>query len=765
LNLATFTGNAAVKVGTWPFITAGQRVWLRLEGRTPTGGVHVITLLDASELTGAPVGLDQPVLRTELEKLGQDTPLRVLCNVAFDGVANEAGAIVFPETVYQFKLHYDWEPPRIISVRDSKGEVANGGSTYDTHVTLTGTGTILSQVELFDGTTSYGKTTTNASGDWTHELSALAPKHYALTAHALDGSGQVSTPRTLEIQENPTPEITNVIDSLGAVPNNGSTVDTSVAVSGRCAPDQQIEFFDGTVSKGTATADGTRVWKLSVTGLSIATHVFKAKALYATGDESQPWTIKVAASVNPLITSIKDAKGVDIPPAGFTVDTAVVVTGEANPNLSVEIFDGTVSKGTVAANASGVWSLNITGLSVAAHAIKAKALYGSNPESAVRSFTVVAVVPPSIVSVIDAAGKPVSSGSSTYASRLTLSGQASINQQIEVLDGTASKGVATANGTGVWTREASGLAVGSHAFTAKALYGAGVASAVWSVTVKQEITPTLSSVKDSKGEVANGGTTTDTAVTASGKAAGSEQVEVFDGASSKGKVTATTAGDWTHPLTGLALGAHSIKAVAQYGSGSASNVRTLTVVSPIPPFVLDPSTVTLSGKFYRPGRNLGIDPPAWPANTSTTRVPSSGKAPYSYHSSNPSVVRVNQNGVITSQGNGSATITVQDSAGRSGSYQVNVSGVIIVRFLGNAPYKRAVNNASANGLRIPNLNELREMYSQYGGRWPQDEARLYSWSTDRSGLWRNMGKNLVTGQEAAMESYDDWHGAAEANAI
>ncbi|HEY0287847.1 MAG TPA: Ig-like domain repeat protein, partial [Pseudomonas sp.] len=46
LNLATFTGNAAVKVGTWPFITAGQRVWLRLEGRTPTGGVHVITLLD-----------------------------------------------------------------------------------------------------------------------------------------------------------------------------------------------------------------------------------------------------------------------------------------------------------------------------------------------------------------------------------------------------------------------------------------------------------------------------------------------------------------------------------------------------------------------------------------------------------------------------------------------------------------------------------------------------------------------------------------------
>lgn len=51
--------------------------------------------------------------------------------------------------------------------------------------------------------------------------------------------------------------------------------------------------------------------------------------------------------------------------------------------------NGTTSVAPVTSfNANGDWSKTFTGLSVASHNIKARALYGAQPESAVRSFTV-----------------------------------------------------------------------------------------------------------------------------------------------------------------------------------------------------------------------------------------------------------------------------------------------------------------------------------------------------------------------------------------
>ncbi|EJM81187.1 hypothetical protein PMI34_05238, partial [Pseudomonas sp. GM74] len=50
-------------------------------------------------------------------------------------------------------------------------------------------------------------------------------------------------------------------------------------------------------------------------------------------------------------------------------------------------------------------------------------------------------------------------------------------QQVEVIDGTASKGQPTADpSTGIWTLLVSGLSETAHSFTAKALYGSGQTS-------------------------------------------------------------------------------------------------------------------------------------------------------------------------------------------------------------------------------------------------------------------------------------------------
>ena len=753
LNLATFTGNASATVAKWPFSAAGQRVWFRLEGETASGGLHTIVLLDGVELTPAQAtaGLSQTVLRTELEQLGQDTRVKVICNVAFDGVASESAAVKFPQTVYAFKLHHDWVSPQIVSVKDSKGELADGGITFDTQVTLTGTSTLEAELEILDGTTRLTSTRANAGGAWNTTLSALKVKNYSVTAHALDGSGLVSPPRRFEVVANLTPTITQVVDSKGPIANGGTTVETSVTVSGQGSPDQQIELFDGTLSKGTARTNGAGAWSLTVSGLTVASHPLKAKALYGTHPESTIWTVVVAAAVAPTITSIKDSKNVEIPPNGFTVDTSVVLTGSANANLEVEIFDGSTSQGKARANASGQWTLSLTGLSVAAHAMKARADYGSHPESAVRSFTVTAVVTPTITNVVEPNGNPVANGASTFANTLTLSGKASINQAVEIFDGTTSKGIADVNASGNWSRPVSGLVTGNRSLTAKALYAPNPVSSPWTVNVLTATVPTVTSVRDSQKEILNGGKTTETAVTVKGNAAASQQVEVFDSSTSKGVVSVNGAGEWTQAVSGLGLGAHSIKAIARYGEEPQSNVRTFTVESPVPDFVLDTSTISLNGRLYVPSGRPDVLPTSWPAGTTATRTPRSGVPPYSYSSSNTGVVTVNSSGEVAARFNGSSTITVRDAQGRSGTYSVQVSGVVDCRGFGRKRYPWGKADAESAGYRMPNMAELRAIYSQYGGRWPQGND--FYWSSDPYILDKNYVKNLVTGADGLAVSW------------
>ncbi|WP_025110582.1 Ig-like domain-containing protein [Pseudomonas sp. H1h] len=96
------------------------------------------------------------------------------------------------------------------------------------------------------------------------------------------------------------------------------------------------------------------------------------------------------------------------------------------------------------------------------------------------------------------------------------------------------------------------------------------------------VAPTITSVKGSPSgvEIPQGGSTVETAVTLTGAASKGLQVEVFDGAVSKGKATANAStGIWTLTVSGLAVAEHSLTAKALYGSGQVSAARTLTIIT------------------------------------------------------------------------------------------------------------------------------------------------------------------------------------------
>ncbi|PMQ09287.1 hypothetical protein PseAD21_20940 [Pseudomonas sp. AD21] len=392
----------------------------------------------------------------------------------------------------------------------------------------------------------------------------------------------------LPIAEAPTISSIKGSPSGVEIPHGGTTVETAVTLTGAASKGLQVEVFDGTVSKGKATADAsTGIWTLLVSGLAGAAHSLTAKALYGAGLVSDPYALTVANAAAPVITSVKDSKGNDIPDGGTTVDTTVNLTGTATAGLEVEIFNRGFSLATRPVDTSGVWTFENKGMGVGAHSFTAKALYGAGQVSDAWTLTVTASVAPTITKAEDSKGDLIPQGGITVDTTVKLTGTASKGQKVQIKDGATVKDEATADATtGEWTLTMTGLGAVAHSFTATALYGAGQVSAARTLTVANAATPVITSVKDAYGnEVANGTTIVNDYVNLTGTATAGFEVEIFDGATSKGRSTANASGVWTRRVQGMGVGEHSLTAKALYGSSPVSAARTFKVAIAVTPAI------------------------------------------------------------------------------------------------------------------------------------------------------------------------------------
>ncbi|WP_460372087.1 Ig-like domain-containing protein [Pseudomonas sp. Tul1A2] len=318
--------------------------------------------------------------------------------------------------------------------------------------------------------------------------------HYklALTLSQVEADAIVGPVKIYKVKalEDVKPAITKVNGSPSGVevPPDETSVETGVILTGTAAKGQEVEVFDDTTPKGQPTADtSTGIWTHTITGLSVATHSFTAKAKYGSEQTSTARPHTIVAVVVPTLNSIKGSpSGVEIPDNGFIVETAVTLSGVASKGQKVEIFDGAVSKGPATADpTTGVWTLLVSALTVAGHSFTAKALYGSGAVSAARTLTVTAATAPTLTSVKGSpSGVEIPDGGVTLETAVTLGGSAAKGQSVRVFDGGTSKGDATADPTtGKWERLVSGLSIDAHSFTAKALYGAGDSSQQYKVNV------------------------------------------------------------------------------------------------------------------------------------------------------------------------------------------------------------------------------------------------------------------------------------------
>ncbi|NWD78211.1 hypothetical protein HX890_29225 [Pseudomonas gingeri] len=317
----------------------------------------------------------------------------------------------------------------------------------------------------------------------------------------------------------------------------------------------------------------------------------------ATSFPLRTYTIRAIALDAPTLIDIRDTKGSVVDK--ITADTSVTVTGTGSSGEEIQLMDGTSPIGSPFRVPDGTtnWSTTLTGLTVRAYSIKARALYGTGiPDSQAKAFIVTTASIPTLDSVKDDKDAEINEGDFTTSLLIDVDGTASRDQEVEIYDGNGAtaelKGTTKADPvTGRWSLPDIAVTPKVHRFYAKALYNTGgtVYSNVRNFTVTDIVNPTLTDISDSKGTVV-GGITVENSVTVTVTGSSGQQIQLMDGASNIGPVITIlppgTTGNAT--LTGLNTKAYSLKARALYGNAVPdSDAKAFTVTDVVNPTLTD----------------------------------------------------------------------------------------------------------------------------------------------------------------------------------
>jgi hypothetical protein len=130
----------------------------------------------------------------------------------------------------------------------------------------------------------------------------------------------------------------------------------------------------------------------SYAGLTQGSHTFSVKATDSAGNTdttpaTRSWTVDSLAPAAPSI---------DSPAENSLVRADFTLSGAAEPNATVEVFEGNTSRGTTQANGSGFWSKALSGVGEGSHTYTTKATDATgnvSPKSNAHTLTVDSTAP------------------------------------------------------------------------------------------------------------------------------------------------------------------------------------------------------------------------------------------------------------------------------------------------------------------------------------------------------------------------------------
>ncbi|MBH3443259.1 Ig-like domain-containing protein [Pseudomonas moraviensis] len=170
--------------------------------------------------------------------------------------------------------------PSITAVSDSKGSVAHNGITYDRDITVAVLADPDQRVQLYDGDAPIGAPITlDVEGKGSTKLSTLTLKSYVTKVRALYGEQLESPAHNFTVKPHEAVTLTSVRHSGGELSNGGSTIDTSVVLTGRVTPLYQVQIHDlGAATNIIVSAGANGTWTTPF-GITLGGHSVYAKAL------------------------------------------------------------------------------------------------------------------------------------------------------------------------------------------------------------------------------------------------------------------------------------------------------------------------------------------------------------------------------------------------------------------------------------------------------------------------------------------------------
>jgi Bacterial Ig-like domain/Bacterial Ig domain len=363
-------------------------------------------------------------------------------------------------------------------------------------------------------------------------------------------------PNTTPPPTQPTP------DAPAITSGNHVTNDNTVTVTGTAVAGGTVTVFDGATKLGTTTVGSNGAWTYTTAALADGKHSLTATDT-VTGQAS-------AASSAATITVDTHVPAAPVLISDSVVNTNhVLLSGTAEANSTVTVYDGTTAVGTATAGTNGAWSVTTSALATGSQVLTASATDAAGNTSA-HSQALDPVIgssaplsAPKIVSYSQDSG--VAGDGITNDNTLTLTGTAAANSTVKVFDGSTLVGTTTANSSGSWTDILAILSDAKHTLTAIAVNSSGQSSATSSalnVTIDTHAPAAPVLVSDSVVNTNH--------VLLSGTAEANSTVTVYDGTTAVGTATAGTNGAWSVTTSALATGSQVLTATATDAAGNTS---------------------------------------------------------------------------------------------------------------------------------------------------------------------------------------------------
>ena len=409
-------------------------------------------------------------------------------------------------------------------------------------------------VEFFDGTTSLG-TAPLTGGEAQLATDALAVGiHSVRVEYPGDGANTSATSAPVTITVRTIAGAT--LATTDASPVLGSEITLTASVTGD-TPTGTVEFFDGTISLGSAPVSGGEA-QLALDTLAAGAH--SIHAVYSGDAENSPATTG-SVDVNVRTTAGASVSVDDSTPVlGDEITLTATVTGNA-PTGSVEFFAGATSLGSSVLDA-GTASISTSGLGAGPHSVTVQYSGDDLNTADVSDPLTIMVRTEATVAVAPSSASPLVGDAVTVTA--TVTGNAPTGT-VEFFDGATSLGTAPVIAGSAQVTVPS-LTAGAHTLTA--VYGgdaANVGATSDEVVVTASKTAATASTSLTPAEPLVGGSITVT-VTVSGRNP-TGTVEVFVDGVSAGTANVVN-GKATLQVTAAKAGATQIRTVY---SGDAAN--------------------------------------------------------------------------------------------------------------------------------------------------------------------------------------------------